>query len=84
MADTEHHYPPGGTIFDEIPLDEEIDWKTIDRLIVLMSLTITLRLLRRRKSRVMPDRVRFLIMERMKKLIDAYKRPSPRGRNHGR
>jgi hypothetical protein len=83
VADTEHHHPPGGTIFDEIPLDEEIDWRTIDRLIVLMSLTITLRLLRRR-GKAMPDRVRFFVTERMKKLIDAYRRPTPRGRNHGR
>lgn len=81
MADTEHHYPPGGTIFDEIPLDEEeIDWRTIDRLIVLMSLTVTLNVLRRKKRVNMPERIKFLVMRRMKALIDAYKRPSKRGR----
>lgn len=80
MADTEHHYPPGGTIFDEIPLDEEIDWRTIDRLIVLMSLTVTLNVLRRKRRVNMPERVKFLVMRRMKVLIDAYKRPSKRGR----
>lgn len=83
MADTEYHDPPEGTIFDELPLDE-IDWRTVDRLIVLMSLTVTLRLLRRKRGIRMGERVKFLIMNRMRKLIDAYKRPDPRGRKHGR
>ena len=80
MADTEHHYPPGAQVFDEIPLDEETDWRTIDRLIILMSLTVTLRLLRKRRP-TMSERVRHLVMKRMRMLIDAYKRPpSRRGR----
>ena len=77
VAETEHRYPPGSQVFEDIPLDEEIDWRTIDRLIVLMSLTVTLRLLRKRRPS-MSERVRHLIMKRMRTLIEAYKKPRSR------
>ena len=74
MADTTQHLPPDQSdVLDEFP-EPPRDWKTIDRLIILMSLSITKRMLRRR-SRSMPDRIRHLVMLRMDKLIAVYRRP---------
>lgn len=75
MAETEQHerYDQGWQSVDGVPR-EEPDWRTIDRLIVLMSLTVTKRMLRRRGKK-MPDRVRAMLLDRIGKLIEFYKQP---------
>lgn len=60
------------------PPEDPIDWRTVDRLIILMSLTLTKRMLRRlarRRVKAMPEEVRLRVLDRIGKLIEAYKRP---------
>lgn len=78
MAETEQHFRDGAQVVDGIPEDDSIDWKTIDRLIILLSLTVTEKILRRRS--VMEPEIKDLILKRMRMLIDVYKKPSRRGR----
>lgn len=65
--------PPRPDVLDGEPRDPP-DWRTIDRLIVLMSLTVTKRMLRRR-GKGMPEVIRAHILDRMGKLIEFYRRP---------
>lgn len=72
MADTEQHYSPIPTVLDEVP-EAPKDWKMIDRLIILMSLAVTQRFLRRSKK--MDPEMKIRILDRLEELIEEYKQP---------
>lgn len=86
MADTEYHVPPS-TLFDEDPTkDDGVDWEQIDRLIILMSLALTERFIRKRRTSFDsrdPD-IKIRVLDRMKELIEDYKQPRERGRKRRR
>lgn len=76
MAETVHHVPPV-TVFDEPPdevKDPPPDWKVIDRLIILFSLTIARGVLKKRLLRWDVE-IKDRVLDRMAELIEEYKRP---------
>lgn len=75
MAETDQHYSPSAQVMDGLPDEDDFDWRNIDRLIILLSLTITERVLRRRQT-TMPEDVKSRVLDRMKDLIAVYKRPN--------
>lgn len=75
MAETVQHPKPQAA--DRIMEDDEqetpVNWTMVDRLIILMSLAVTRRFLR--KTRRMPLLIRAEILERIDVLIERYKDP---------
>jgi predicted RNase H-like nuclease (RuvC/YqgF family) len=73
VAETEHHVPPS-TLFDEIPEDvENIDWETVDRLIILLSLNLARGVIRKRAK--WNDEIKERVLDRMQELIGEYREP---------
>lgn len=77
MAETEQHTRPVETPIVGEERELPRDWANIDRLIMLMSLALAKRLLRR--TRRIPTLLKTQIEDRIDVLIEHYKHPVERG-----
>jgi len=84
VAETEYHIPfpkpatetkqsrreTGWEVFEEGP----IDWNSVDQLLILMSLSIAERTLRKVKRTNMDPEIRILLLDRLRQLVEIHRK----------